>query len=111
MNGKILLICFVFAIAGIMIASIIYSTAANAKSKSVITSKMCVNGECEVRTSDSNSSSLSISDAGEVSGGAPDIKAKPKKEFSEPFFGDKFGDAWENLMAEHNMSSLDLSIK
>jgi hypothetical protein len=106
MNGKILLICFVvFAIAGIMIASIIYSTAANAKSKSVITSKMCVNGECEVRTSDSNSSSLSISDAGEGSGSAPDTKAKVKKEFSEPFFGDRFGDTWENLMAEHNISA------
>jgi hypothetical protein len=54
-DGKILLICFVFAIAGIMIASIIYSPAANAKSKSVITSKMCVNGNCVVKTSDSNS--------------------------------------------------------
>lgn len=105
MNGIILLICFVFAIAGIMIASVIYSQAANAKSKSIITSKMCVNGECEVKSSDSNSTSLSISDGKEATGSATDVKAKVNKEMSEPFFGDRFGDTVENLMAEHNMSA------
>jgi hypothetical protein len=99
------LIYFVFAIAGIMIASIIYSPAANAKSKSVITSKMCVNENCVVKTSDSNSNSLSISDGAEANGGVPNIKAKVKKTISEPFFSDRFGDTWENLMAEHNISA------
>jgi hypothetical protein len=105
MKGKILLMCFVFAVAGIMVASVIYSQAANAESKSIITSKMCVNGECETKSSDSNSTSLSISDGGEATGSAPDIKAEVSKEMSEPFFSDRFGDTWEHLMAEHNMSA------
>lgn len=105
MNGKLLLICLVSAAAGIMLASIIYSTETNAKSKSIITSKTCVNGKCEVKTSDSNSSSLSILDGGEVSGDAPDTKAEAKKKISAPFFGDRFGDTVENLMAEHNVSA------
>jgi hypothetical protein len=106
MNGKILLIYFVFAIAGIMVASVIYSQAANAKSQSIITSKMCVNGECEVKSSGSNSPSLNISDGEEATGSAPDIKAKVNRDMSEPFFGDSFGDTVENLMEELNMSAL-----
>lgn len=97
MNRKFLLICIVFAAAGILLTSAVYSTGAFAASKSVITSKMCVNGKCEMRVTNSNSSTLGIIDGQNASGSAP---SQVKKQ-SSSIFGESIRETLKKLMAEN----------
>ena len=97
MNRKFLLICIVFAAAGILLTSAVYSTGANAASKSVITSKMCVNGKCEMRVTNSNSSTLGIIDGQNASGSAP---SQVKKQ-SSSIFGESISETLKKLMGEN----------
>jgi hypothetical protein len=97
MNRKFLLICIVFAAAGILLTSAVYSTGASAASKSVITSKMCVNGKCEMRVTNSNSSTLGIIDGQNASGSAP---SQVKKQ-STSIFGESIRETLKKLMGEN----------
>jgi hypothetical protein len=81
------LICFVFAIAGIMVCF-----------NNLFTGCKCEKQICH------NFQNVRQRGA-EANGGVPDIKAKVKKKISELFFSDRFGDTWENLMAEHYISA------
>ena len=94
MNRKFPLICLVFAVAGILLTSAIYFTHANAASKSVITSKMCVNGKCETRITNSNSSTLGILDGQDVNGSA----LSHVKKQSTSIFGESIRETLKNLM-------------
>lgn len=97
MNRKFLLICIVFAAAGILLTSAVYSTGAFAASKSVITSKMCVNGKCEMRVTNSNSSTLGIIDGQNASGSAP---SQVKKQ-SSSIFGESIRETLKKLIGEN----------
>lgn len=97
MNRRFLLICIVFAAAGILLTSAVYSSGAFAASKSVITSKMCVNGKCEMRVTNSNSSTLGIIDGQNASGSAP---SQVKKQ-SSSIFGESIRETLKKLMGEN----------
>jgi hypothetical protein len=97
MIRKFLLTCIVFAAAGILLTSAVYSTGAFAASKSVITSKMCVNGKCEMRVTNSNSSTLGIIDGQNASGSAP---SQVKKQ-SSSIFGESIRETLKKLMGEN----------